>query len=306
MPLFLRLRLCWAIALGAAGLPACGSDDTDSAPSPVYDGPILARAPVELPTDDVAEDGPPDNPWLTGLVGAEPEAPSGDAPETPEDPPKPEGSGGGDSAPSDPATPPEPARLLLTRYYEGLGNDKALEITNLGDEAVDLSRCRLATYVNGNTSPYRNSALSGSLAAGASLLLCGTATSDPLLGYCQGTSSAIAYNGNDAVLLSCDGQLMDSFGRLGEDPGTSWMSNGVGTVNSHLVRLCSAEGDTVADDAFDPSLEWRSLPLDDLSTLGARFCPDPNDGILPIDENWEPLEPAALLCPEDELLGEDE
>lgn len=200
---------------------------------------------------------------------------------------------------------PAPARLLLTRYYEGLGNDKALEITNLGDEAVELSRCRLATYVNGNTSPYRNSPLSGRLEAGASVLLCGTGTGQPLLDFCQGTSSAIAYNGNDAVLLSCDGQLMDSFGRLGEDPGTSWTSNGVGTINAHLVRLCSALGDTVADDGFDPALEWRSLPLDDLSTLGARFCPDPNDGILPIDDNWEPLEPAPLLCPEDELLGDE-
>lgn len=301
MQLLLRLRLCWVIALGAAGLPACGSDDADSAPSPAYDGPILARAPVELPTDDVAEDGPPDNPWLIGIPGSEPEAP-----EQREDPEAPDSSSGAGGSAPNPPTPPAPARLLLTRYYEGLGNDKALEITNLGDEAVELSRCRLATYVNGNTSPYRNSALSGSLAAGESLLFCGTATKEPLLGYCQGTSSAIAYNGNDAVLLSCDGQLMDSFGRLGEDPGTSWMSNGVGTINAHLVRLCSALGDTVADDAFDPSLEWRSLALDDVSTLGARFCPDPNDGILPIDENWEPLEPAPLVCPEDELLADGE
>ena len=41
------------------------------------------------------------------------------------------------------------AQLLITEYLEGSGNNKAVELSNLGSDAVDLSQYRLALYANG-------------------------------------------------------------------------------------------------------------------------------------------------------------
>ena len=48
------------------------------------------------------------------------------------------------------------AQLLITEYLEGSGNNKAVELSNLGSDAVDLSQYRLALYANGKpiTEPH--------------------------------------------------------------------------------------------------------------------------------------------------------
>jgi predicted extracellular nuclease len=66
------------------------------------------------------------------------------------------------------------AQLLITEYLEGSGNNKAVELSNLGSDAVDLSQYRLALYANGkpiSESPTNSLALQGTLAPGASLVL---------------------------------------------------------------------------------------------------------------------------------------
>lgn len=256
----------------------------------------MARAPIDPLEERLgpgAGDGGP-NPWLTGF---------------PSDPEASPGSGGvGPSTPGEePAGPQpptlEPAQLSMTQYYEGTGNNKALELTNLGAQGLDLTRCRLTTYVNGATTPYRNATLSGTLEPGASVVLCSSSASGALAARCGGTSSAIAFNGNDAVLLSCDEALVDSFGRLGEDPGAAWGTT-VRTIDSNLIRRCNSAPDTVPDDPFDPATEWRSVPLTEVDDLGTWTCPDDAEPTEPpLPEGFEPL-PAAqsVICSEEELL----
>jgi uncharacterized protein len=42
------------------------------------------------------------------------------------------------------------AQVIFTEYVEGTGHNKALEITNVGDEPFDLSVCRVGMYFNGS------------------------------------------------------------------------------------------------------------------------------------------------------------
>lgn len=278
----------WLLLAGCSGEgPAA---DAPGAPEPDF----LARAPIPPPEQEVGAGDEGANPWLRGFPtsGEEPE-PSGSAAE-PTDEPR--------ADPSDDPTveplPVEPANLLITQYYEGTGNNKALELTNLGAQPLDLSRCRLVTYVNGSTTPYRNAALSGTLAGGASVVVCSASTTAPLSAYCDTTSSAIAYNGNDAVLLRCDDALLDSFGRLGEDPGAAW-GTAVRTIDANLIRSCSvAEGDRTPDDVFEPEAEWRSVPLTELDDLGRWSCPEePSEVEEPLPDGFEPLpEAQGMLC----------
>ncbi|NLE85073.1 MAG: hypothetical protein GX607_01610 [Myxococcales bacterium] len=305
-----RLPRLWLPLLVAASTGCSGEAPPDSG-EPPGDLPIFARAPVDPPApsgDDPTEDAAP-NPWLVGIPGDD--LPEDDPANDPANDPEgnaPEGSGSasgegpGTDEPEEPPLPPEPARLLLTQMYEGLGNDKALEITNLGTQSVDLARCVLSTYVNGNTSPYRSATLSGTLAHGASVVLCAASASAPLMARCADKSSAIAFNGNDAILLRCDGDLTDSFGRLGEDPGAAWGTS-VRTMDANLVRLCDAEPRSTPEDPFEPAEQWRSVSLDDLGDLGAWSCPEnPAGDPAELPEGHAPLEPLPALCDPHELL----
>jgi hypothetical protein len=276
---------------------ACSGEDPAGPPPEAPEPEFLARAPIDPAERDLrsgAAGGAP-NPWLSGF-------PSG-----PEDTLSTGGTGPTDSGEEpggEPPPPVEPPQLLITQYYEGTGNNKALELTNLGTQSLDLGRCRLTTYVNGATTPYRNSALSGTLAAGASVVLCSASASGSLAARCQGTSSAIAFNGNDAVLLSCDDALLDAFGRLGEDPGVAWGTT-VRTIDANLLRRCGPPGpDTTPDDPFDPGTAWRAVPLTELDDLGAWTCPDAAEPVEPpLPEGFEPLPDVQnAICQEEELL----
>jgi hypothetical protein len=118
--------------------------------------------------------------------------------------------------------------------------------------------------------------LSGSLMAGESLVICNSGISDG--GACDQTSGTISHNGNDAYELVCGGVIVDSFGRVGEDPGSEWMGGGVSTKDWVLRRRCTSSADTTPDDAFDPSVDWdgfavASAPEPLFDDLGTYSCP---------------------------------
>lgn len=171
--------------------------------------------------------------------------------------------------------------LYFSEYQEGgsgLGNNKILEIYNGSGSAIDLSMCEVRLYANGGTMPTSttNSAnFGGMLADGDVFVLCNSGLMD---GVCDGNSGAINHNGDDAYELACAGEVVDTFGVVGTDPGNAWEGGGVSTRDVTLRRKCSVTtGDPVGDDAFDPSVEWDAVmgemtPGSDLSGFGSRGC----------------------------------
>lgn len=182
-------------------------------------------------------------------------------------------SGGAEPGTGGTSEPPPIPELLITQYVEGLASDKALELTNVGASDAQLSQCELQTFANGGTSPYRKSTLEGSLAPGASLVICGSNASPVLEPSCDAVSPAVAHNGDDAFVLRCGDVVVDSLGRVGEDPGNAWSGGELSTKDANLERKCAvAAGDATPDDAFSPETEWSSVSLSDLSDLGTRDC----------------------------------
>ena len=173
-------------------------------------------------------------------------------------------------------------RLILSEYVEGSSYNKALEFTNTGDDFSDLSRCRLDRYTNGGTevsATYTFPELP--LAAGESFVICSSQISVPafeqicnelvavglaeLHGFCR------LFNGNDAILFYCDDVLQDSFGRVGEDPGTAWGTEPITSKDHSLRRIDGiSSGDLIPDDAFDPADEYENLGYDYFDNLGIR------------------------------------
>ncbi|MEC7522052.1 MAG: thrombospondin type 3 repeat-containing protein [Myxococcota bacterium] len=147
-----------------------------------------------------------------------------------------------------------PAAVFFSEYVEGNSNNKALEIVNVGGAPADLAACEIHRYTNGSTSSSSVS-LMGTLAAGDVFVICNGSIAMP--GLCDMTSGTINHNGDDAYELICAGMVVDSFGRVGEDPGMAWEGGGLGTMDYRLTRDCSlTTGDPNSGDAFDPSVEW--------------------------------------------------
>ncbi|MGS3150231.1 ExeM/NucH family extracellular endonuclease [Aeromonas sanarellii] len=187
------------------------------------------------------------------------------------------------------------AQLLISEYLEGSSNNKAVELSNVGSSVIDLSQYRLALYANGKPlteAPTNSLALQGTLAPGASLVLANPSASSEILAKANQTSGNLVFNGDDALVLYRGSELVDSFGQVGVDPGTAWVSGGVSTLDMTLRRKATVTtGRVDATAPFDPALEYVAALKDDASGLGCS-----GDG--PCDGT----QPPAFVCPVDQLV----
>ncbi len=167
---------------------------------------------------------------------------------------------------------PDPI-LIISEVVEGTGNNKAVEVSNIGGGTADLSGCVLLLYVNAGTSTLRMTPLSGSLGPGASFVACNS-TGDIPAPLCDISGGQISHNGDDAYVLDCDGTTLDSFGANdGVDPGEAWVGGGVTTQNSTLRRKCTVTiGDTMTMHAFHPSVDWDAYAVHTFTGPGDH-CP---------------------------------
>lgn len=99
-------------------------------------------------------------------------------------------------------------RLIISQYYEGLSNDKYIEITNLGSEPVDLSTYHLGRFSNtdnpANTAVYNDgNQLSGTIAGGQTLLYRNLNAVNPAYAKTNSIASTNAtfVNGDDPIAL---------------------------------------------------------------------------------------------------------
>ena len=185
--------------------------------------------------------------------------------------------------------------LFISEYIEGSSNNKAIEIYNPTDTAIDLTGYRLEIYSNGGTSAGTTIALSGMLASGDVYVVADNDADSAILAVTDQTSTSSFYNGDDALLLVNGTAVVDSFGQLGVDPGSYWESNGVRTQNRTLVRKASVTaGDIVPDDAFDVSLQWEQYSEDYFANLGAHN----SDGDTGGGDDDEDLTDVCTNCPD--------
>ncbi|MET3575410.1 endonuclease [Bhargavaea ullalensis] len=152
--------------------------------------------------------------------------------------------------------------LLISEYVEGSSFNKAVELYNGTGKDVDLGAYTLELYANGSKTPTGKQQLSGTLKTGETYVLAHNQSVAELAEKADVLNqSAINFNGDDALVLRKNGEVVDSFGQVGarENFGT----------DVTLVRKSNiTSGDTVIDDSFDRNTEWNSFPKDDFSNLG--------------------------------------
>jgi predicted extracellular nuclease len=164
--------------------------------------------------------------------------------------------------------------LLITEYLEGSGSNKALEIFNGTEDFIDLGSYTIERYSNGSTTATSIALTAGDLQPGETWVIVNPQAESALLALADQTDADLNFSGNDALVLMYAGtQVVDSFGRVGEDPGDYWGCVLGNTQNHTLRRLSSiCTGDTVVDDAFDPCDEFSFFPSDAFSGIGSHIA----------------------------------
>lgn len=159
--------------------------------------------------------------------------------------------------------------LIISEYVEGSGNNKALELYNGTGDDIDLGAMAIERYSNGSISAISIALDAVVLGSGNTWVLANPQADAAVLAVADQLSGDINFNGNDALVLVRNGDVVDSFGRVGEDPGIGWSCQEGTTVNSTLRRLATiCSGDTDPFDVFDPCLEYAFEPSDYFDGLG--------------------------------------
>jgi Lamin Tail Domain/Secretion system C-terminal sorting domain len=182
------------------------------------------------------------------------------------------------------------SQLFYSQYVDGSGNNKAIEIYNPTPNPISLTGYTHERYSNGSATVTDSSSFSGTIPSfGVWVLVNGQTTTQGTSPACNPALQALANqldkpypaptyaNGNDALALKYNGNIIDIFAKIGENPpgGSGWTDiNGViWTKNHTLVRKASVtSGITTNPVTFDPSLEWDSLPINNYTGLEGHNC----------------------------------
>lgn len=165
--------------------------------------------------------------------------------------------------------------LVISQYVEGSSFSKAIELENRGTAPVDLSLVTISLYTNGSTSAGSTVTLTGTLPVGGVHVVAHSSADALILSVADTISGGtMNFNGDDAIEVALDGVVVDTFGTVGDDPGSQWSGGGVGTQNQSLCRNAAiTEG--VPAGFTDPSLEWTTSAIDTFDGLGAADCTTP-------------------------------
>ncbi|MBK9453151.1 MAG: choice-of-anchor D domain-containing protein [Bacteroidetes bacterium] len=199
--------------------------------------------------------------------------------------------------------------LFISEYVEGSGTNKYIELYNPTSSPINLANYELRLFSNGSPVGSPANTLSGTLAAGGTVVYRnGTAT---IYAGSSTIQTAVNWNGDDAigVFNTLTNQFADIFGRIGDDPGTAWTATGTSTLDRTLRRKPTVtRGVTTSPTGTGPSAfttlatEWDAFAVDNVVGLGSHAFIAPNTAILTVtDINGNTSTCSASVTVEDNI-----
>jgi len=196
------------------------------------------------------------------------------------------------------------SELFISEYVEGPGNNNAIEIYNPTNSSINLAGYIINRYSNGASSGPESWQLGGTIASG-DVIVIGNGQIDSVWVstywslpvdpsfystldlHCNGdydANSTFYFNGDDAMTLEKNGNIIDIFGKVGEDPGSAWTDDVTAgytdanggtwwTKRQTLIRKPSVKiGVTQNPILFNPTAEYDSLPDATYTEMGSHTC----------------------------------
>ena len=225
--------------------------------------------------------------------------------------------------------------IFISEYVEGSNNNKAIELYNPTADIIDLSKYYLSRYSNGGLTPSTTN-LGGHIEPNSTYVIVidrrdadGTGFDVPVWnGYWNSedqlntdteydeaedlqsladtfmnpdytVANTMSFNGNDAITLEKGTEIIDVFGKIGDNPGDNagWADeNGTWwTRDQTLIRKQTVKSgffyNPLEPFTFDPTLEWDSLPNNTFSELGQHVCDCSDNMSVDTYENFMNLYP---------------
>ena len=190
--------------------------------------------------------------------------------------------------------------LFISEYSEGSGYNKYIEIYNPSSGPVDLSSYQVWKISNGGDWEEGSGnalTLSGSLASNDVYVICHSGqTNNPtdptVLDLCDlaSSESALNFNGDDAIGLAYNNEIIDQVGDAGDDPGSGWEVAGESDATKDHTIVRKAEyltGNTnwaLSAGTSSSDSEWEVYSQNEWAFLGWHIsggnvvtgCTDPN------------------------------
>lgn len=153
--------------------------------------------------------------------------------------------------------------LFFSEYVEGSSNNKALEIYNPTNVAINLSGYKVQVFANGQTTGNSFN-LTGILPVGGTYVIVNPQADSVTLKPLADTISnnATGFSGNDAVALINGTDTIDVIGIVGNDPGASvgWTVGNGSTKDHTLVRNSTVKSGTKSWAVS--ATQWNVLGVD--------------------------------------------
>ena len=161
------------------------------------------------------------------------------------------------------------SELYFSEYLEGSSNNKALEIYNPTNAAINLSTYSVKAYNNGGLTISNSLQLPNkTIAAHDVYVIANSQAVAAILGVSDTTSTVTFFNGDDAVVLFKGTDTLDIIGKVGNDPGTNWTVGSGATSEFTLVRQMPVKKGqrrwTVG------ATEWNVYPQNTATYLGSH------------------------------------
>ena len=169
------------------------------------------------------------------------------------------------------------ADLFFSEYLEGISNNKALEIYNPTNAAINLSTYSVKAYNNGGTAISNSLTLPNKLLAAHDVYVIANPTAvAAILGVSDTTSTVTFFNGDDAVVLFKNTDTLDIIGDVGVDPGTNWTVGTGATSEFTLVRKATVNKGQ--RNWVIGATEWDVYPQNTATYLGSHSSNCPGSG----------------------------
>ncbi len=163
------------------------------------------------------------------------------------------------------------ADLIISEYVEGSGYEKAIELYNSGDSAINLANYQLVKFSNGSETKKSSLPLAGSLAAGSTYVIAHSRASDALKAKAQLINGSITnFNGDDPVALQNKaGDTLDLIGQFGK-------------VKFGKDKTLARKAGSTPSVEYDAS-QWDQLAKNAIEGLGKA----PGGAVVPPVPVWE-------------------
>ncbi len=159
-------------------------------------------------------------------------------------------------------------QLFISEYVEGSSSNKAIEIYNPKAIAVSLDGYFLERFSNGSNDPSFIETLSGTIEPFETFVIANASADAEIAAVADVNSEFAIFDGNDAIALKFNDEIIDVVGIIGDNPGEFWQAGDGNTAENSLKRKPNV--DAGSTDWAVSSSQWIALGADNFEDLGSH------------------------------------